>query len=58
VGNRRVTVPGYIVTREEESNIAYAPRSPLANANHPLRQTITVAATSETKSREIQKERE
>jgi small subunit ribosomal protein S4 len=58
VGNRRVTVPGYIVTREEESNIAYAPKSPLANASHPLRQTITVAATSETKSRKTQEERE
>jgi len=58
VGNRRVTVPSYIVTREQESNIAYAPKSPLTNAGHPLRQTITVAASSETKSRETQTERE
>jgi small subunit ribosomal protein S4 len=52
IGNQRITVPSYIVTREEENNVAYAPRSPLANTNHPLRQTITVAATSETKSGE------
>lgn len=58
VGNRRVTVPSYVVTREEENNIAYAPKSPLANANHPLRQTITVAAKPETRSREIRTEKE
>jgi small subunit ribosomal protein S4 len=58
VGNRRVTVPSYIVTREQESNIAYAPKSPLTNVSHPLRQTITVAASSETKPRETQTEKE
>jgi small subunit ribosomal protein S4 len=58
VGNRRVTVPGYVVTREEENSIAYAPKSPLANANHPLRQTITVATKPETRSKEIRTEKE
>lgn len=46
VGNRRVTIPSYIVTKEEEHQIAYAPKSPIANSNHPLRQTISVATTA------------
>jgi small subunit ribosomal protein S4 len=43
IGNRRVTVPGYVVTKEEESQIGYTSKSSLANPNHPLRQTIAVA---------------
>ena len=31
VGNRRVTIPGYVVSREEEAQVAYSPQSPLAN---------------------------
>jgi len=50
IGNRRVTVPSYIVTKEEENQIAYAPESPFSNPNHPLRQTVAVAVTPETKS--------
>jgi small subunit ribosomal protein S4 len=46
VGNRRITIPSCIVTKEDETKITYAPRSPLANSNHPLRQTIAVAATA------------
>jgi len=52
IGNRTVTVPSYIVTRDDESQIAYTPRSPYADPSHPLRQTIAVAATSEGQSRE------
>jgi len=58
IGNQKVTVPSYIVAREEESQIAYTSKSPLINANHPLRQTIMVAASSETKSRETSQEEE
>lgn len=46
VGDHRITIPSYIVTKEDETKIAYAPRSPLANPGHPLRQTISVAATA------------
>jgi small subunit ribosomal protein S4 len=46
VGDHRITIPSYIVTKEDETRIAYAPRSPLANPGHPLRQTISVAATA------------
>ena len=50
IGKQRVTVPGYLVTREEENQIVYTPQSPIANPNHPIRQTIAVAATTGTKS--------
>ncbi|MBS7659275.1 MAG: 30S ribosomal protein S4 [Candidatus Bathyarchaeia archaeon] len=46
IGDRRVTVPSYLVTREEEDKIKYAPDSPLADPNHPLRRTIEVTATA------------
>ncbi len=42
IGNRRVTVPSYIVSREEETQINYSPKSSMADANHPMRQAMTV----------------
>ena len=42
--NRRVTVPGYIVTREEEKTLAYALESQFVNAAHPTRVAMTVVA--------------
>jgi small subunit ribosomal protein S4 len=41
IGNRRVTVPGYIVSKEEEQQMAYTPQSALANPAHPMRQALT-----------------
>jgi small subunit ribosomal protein S4 len=58
IGSRRVTIPSYIVTREQENQIAYSPTSPFANPDHPLRQTIAVAAPSENKSKSTQAEEE
>ncbi|MEM2280732.1 MAG: 30S ribosomal protein S4 [Candidatus Bathyarchaeia archaeon] len=46
IGNRRVTVPGYLVTREEEEQVNYAQDSPLANPSHPLRQMIAITPTT------------
>ncbi len=42
IGNRRVTVPSYSVAREEENQIIYSPQSRFAEANHPMRQAMTV----------------
>jgi small subunit ribosomal protein S4 len=51
IGNQRVTAPSYMVTREEENQIGYAPTSPLASETHPIRQALlTVATTTEKKS--------
>jgi small subunit ribosomal protein S4 len=49
IGKQRVTVPSYLVTRDEENQVTYSSQSPLANPSHPLHQTITVAATARTK---------
>ncbi len=49
IGKRRVRVPSYLVPKEEENIINYAPTSPLANPEHPLRQeagAVTVSATT------------
>jgi len=54
IGDQRVTVPGYLVTREEENQITYTPQSPLANSNHPLRQTIAVVTATEKKTEETE----
>lgn len=41
INNRRVTVPSYIVPKEEEEQIAYAPQSAFVNPAHPTRQAMT-----------------
>ncbi|MEM3550977.1 MAG: 30S ribosomal protein S4 [Candidatus Bathyarchaeia archaeon] len=46
IGGKRVTVPSYLVTRQEEEKIAFAPESPLANPSHPTRQVIAAVAPS------------
>lgn len=37
IGNRRVTRPGYLVPATEAAQIGYAPTSPLAGEEHPVR---------------------
>ena len=44
IGTRRVTVPGYLVTRLEETGIAYDPRSPISHDLHPARPGAQQAA--------------
>ena len=40
IGNRKVTIPGYLVTRAEEPQVCYAPHSPVLNEVHPERARI------------------
>lgn len=40
IGDQKVTIPSYPVSREEEENITYVSRSNLANPNHSIRQDI------------------
>jgi small subunit ribosomal protein S4 len=42
IDNRRVTIPSYIVSREEEPLINYAAQSQLTNPVHPTRVAMTV----------------
>jgi len=37
VDGRKVTIPGYVVTRDEEAKIEFNPNSPLSSDLHPLR---------------------
>lgn len=50
IGRKRITVPSYLVKREEENQITYTPKSPLSNPSHPLRQTIAVVTTTDEKT--------
>ncbi len=47
IDGRRVPSPSYLVLRDEEAKIAYAPTSNLANPNHPLR--VAVSSVEEAK---------
>jgi len=37
IENRRITIPSYLVTKDEENNISYANDSPLTTLSHPAR---------------------
>jgi small subunit ribosomal protein S4 len=51
---KKVTVPGYIVSREEEKTIAYAGESQFVNPSHPTRVAMTVVV----KQRELPQQRD
>ncbi|MCW4010607.1 MAG: 30S ribosomal protein S4 [Candidatus Bathyarchaeota archaeon] len=44
LNNRRVTVPGYLVSKEEEQTLIYAAESQFVNEAHPTRVAMTVVA--------------
>jgi small subunit ribosomal protein S4 len=59
IGNNRVTVPGYIVTKEEEGEIGYIHDSPLNDMMHPARPRSdfkSIPIKKETKPKEESKE--
>jgi small subunit ribosomal protein S4 len=41
IEGKKVTSPSYLVLRDEETHIDYAPSSTISNADHPLRQTLS-----------------
>jgi small subunit ribosomal protein S4 len=43
IEKQKVYSPSYLVLRDEEALIAYAPTSPLSSSNHPLRESIQTA---------------
>ena len=47
MNGHRVTVPGYIVLREEEPSIEYAPASPFTDEMHPMRISAEQAAANQ-----------
>jgi len=40
INGRRITIPGYLVRREEEETVDYYGYSPLANEMHPMRPQV------------------
>ncbi|HIE18644.1 TPA: 30S ribosomal protein S4, partial [Candidatus Bathyarchaeota archaeon] len=48
IDGKKVFSPSYIVPKNEEDKIEYAPTSPLVNPEHPIRAAIKVEATGGT----------
>jgi len=46
IDGKKVSSPSYLVLREEEDKITYAPTSPLSNPNHPTRASVDTATKS------------
>ncbi|MFQ6086643.1 MAG: 30S ribosomal protein S4 [Candidatus Bathyarchaeia archaeon] len=57
IGKRKVYSPSYMVLRDEEASIAYAPTSPLSNSNHPLRASVQTTKTETAPSSESAEEK-
>lgn len=47
VAGRVVSVPGYIVKRDEEQKLKYFAHSPLSKSDHPLRKIAAAAAAGQ-----------
>jgi small subunit ribosomal protein S4 len=47
VAGRVVSVPGYLVTRDEEQKLKYFEHSPLSKSDHPLRKIVAAAAAGQ-----------
>ncbi len=52
IKGRRVSTPSYLVLKDEETKIAYTPKSPLANPDHPLKSSISVPTEAVSPSEE------
>ena len=47
VAGRVVSVPGYIVKRDEEQKLKYFAHSPLSKSDHPIRKVVAAAAAGQ-----------
>ena len=47
VAGRVVSVPGYIVKRDEEQKLKYFSHSPLSKSDHPIRKVVAAAAAGQ-----------
>ncbi len=50
VAGKVISVPGYLVKRDEEQKLRYYPHSPLTRSDHPLRKVIAAAAAGQSLS--------
>ncbi len=59
IGEKRVTIPSYLVTKEEEEELGYTKDSPLNDAMHPARPRVDFKSSPmiiKTKQEEVKKE--
>lgn len=56
MNGHRITIPGYIVNRKEESSIMYDPASPFNDEMHPMRVSKKKVTNHRTKATNIVKE--
>jgi len=59
IGDRRVTIPSYMVTKDEEEELGYTKDSPLNDAMHPARPRVDFKSSPlimKTKQEDIKKE--
>jgi small subunit ribosomal protein S4 len=42
IEGRRISTPSYLVLKDEEQKLKYAPKSPLSDPHHPLTSSITI----------------
>ena len=52
IAGKRVSSPSYLVLKEEEDQISYSSKSPLANPDHPLTKAASIAAKPITENEE------
>jgi small subunit ribosomal protein S4 len=52
IDGRKVSSPSYLVLKDEEKKLAYAPRSPLVNPEHPLTRAISIPSESISEDKE------
>jgi len=50
IEEKRVSSPSYLVLRDEEPKMTYAPPSPLSTPDHPLRESIGLTTETETQT--------
>ena len=52
IEGKRVSTPSYLVLKDEEEKIAYAPKSPLTNPDHPITKAAGIPAEPISQSKE------
>ena len=52
IKGRRMSSPNYLVMRDEEAKLAYAPASALSNPDHPLRESLAPVAEMKPETKE------
>jgi small subunit ribosomal protein S4 len=52
IDGRKVSSPSYLVLKDEEEKMAYSPKSPLTNPDHPITKAASIPAEPITESRE------